>query len=284
MIAQIVVNGILAGLVYVIMALGFTLVFGIMRVVNFAHGEFYMTGAMVVMVLYGVLGWPFFVAVAIAGVTAALMGVVIERILIRPLVTEEMPGMIMTFAIGTTLQSGALLLFGPAERNIPRPFSGTWNAIGAVVPWDRTTVAVAALLILSLFYSFLKFTRTGLAMQAVSQDRETASLMGIESSMIYAVSFGMSCLLAGLAGALMAPIYPIGPYMGELVIVRAFVIVILGGLGSVPGAVLGGMIIGLCESAVATLVNPTAALIASFGVVLAIIIVRPTGLMGRIVR
>lgn len=284
MIPQIIVNGLLSGLVYVIMALGFTLVFGIMRVVNFAHGEFYMAGAMVVLVLYGMMGWPFFLAVALAGLAAGAMGVVIERMLIRPLVSEEMPGMIMTFAVGITLQSAALLIFGPNERSVPRPFFGTWKVLGALVPWDRTIVAVCALVILASFYAFLRLSRIGLAMQAVAQDRETASLMGIESNMIYGVSFGLSCLLAGLAGALMAPIYPLGPYMGEPVVVRAFVIVILGGLGSVPGAVLGGMLIGLSESAIATLVNPTAALIASFGIVLAIIIVRPTGLLGRAVR
>ena len=284
MVSQIIVNGLLSGLVYVIMALGFTLVFGIMRIVNFAHGEFYMAGAMIVVLLYKFMAWPFFVAVAVGGLGAALLGVIIERFLIRPLVSEEMPGMIMTLAVGITLQSAALLLVGPAEQTIARPFAGTWILLGAAVPWDRTVVAICALVILAGFYAFMKCTRLGLAMQAVAQDRETASLMGIESTRIYAVAFGMSCLFAGLAGALMAPIYPVGPYMGEAVIVRAFVIVILGGLGSVPGAVLGGMLIGLIESAVATTVNPTTALISSFGMVLVIIIFRPTGLMGRAVR
>jgi branched-chain amino acid transport system permease protein len=281
MIDQIAVNGLLAGLVYVIMALGFTLVFGIMRIVNFAHGEFYMIGAMAVMVLYGALGWPFFLAVAAGGLVSALVGVVLERVLIRPIITEEMPSLIMTVAIGIALQSAALLFFGPAEQSIQRPFSGTWTLVNAVVPWDRTIVAACAVVILMVFYCFLKFTRIGLAMQAVAQDRETASLMGVEPSTIYAVAFGLSCLLAGAAGALMAPIYPIGPYMGEQVIIKAFVIVILGGLGSVPGAVLGGMLIGLSESALATTLDPTAALIASFAIVLLIVIVRPTGLLGR---
>jgi len=284
MLSQIIVNGLLAGLVYTIMALGFTLVFGIMRVVNFAHGEFYMAGAMAVLLFYGHLGWPFFAAVAAGGVVSALIGLVVERALLRPLLKEEMPGMIMTLAVAITMQSAALLIVGPSEQGIPRPFGGTWMLLDARVPWDRTVVALCALVIITAFYGFLKFTPVGLAMQAVAQDRETASLMGIESKRIYVVAFGLSCLLAGLAGALMAPIYPIGPYMGEIVIIKAFVIVILGGLGSVPGAMLGGLLIGLCESAVATMFNPTAALIASFGIVLGIIIFRPTGLMGRAVR
>lgn len=281
MTQQIIVNGLLAALIYVIMALGFTLIFGIMRIVNFAHGEFYMVGAATVLVVFGQLGWPFFVAVVAGGIAAALLGMVLERALLRPLIREEMPSMIMTLAIGIILQSLALILFGPAEQTVPRPFSGTWGLAGAVVPWDRTIVAVSALIILAVFYAFLKFTRLGLAMQAVAQDRETASLMGVESGLIYSAAFGIASLLAGLAGALMAPVYSIGPYMGELPMLKAFVVVILGGLGSVPGAVLGGLLIGLSESVLSTLLDATAALIASFVIVLLVVIVRPSGLMGR---
>lgn len=284
MLEQIIVNGVLAGLIYVIMALGFTLVFGIMRIVNFAHGEFYMAGAMTVAVLYGTVGFPFFLSVLIGGAVAGLLGIVLERVLIRPIASEEMPGMIMTLAIGIVLQSLALILFGPAEESVPRPFSGTWQFLNATVPWDRTVVAVGAVVILAAFYALLKFTRIGLAMQAVAQDRETASLMGIEEGMIYAIAFGTSCFMAGLAGALMAPVFTVGPYMGELAVMKAFVIVILGGLGSIPGAVIGGLLIGLSESILSTTFDPTTALIASFAIVLLIVIVKPTGLMGRSIR
>ena len=281
MVEQIAVNGLLAGLIYVIMALGFTLIFGIMRIVNFAHGEFYMVGAMVVLVIFGQLAWPFPIAVCAGGVVAGLLGVLLERGLLRPLIREEMPSMIMTLAIGIILQSLALILFGPAEQTVPRPFSGTWSLFGAVVPWDRTMVGASAIVILAVFYSFLKFTRLGLAMQAVAQDRDTASLMGVESGRIYSAAFGIGSLLAGLAGALMAPVYSIGPYMGEQPMLKAFVVVILGGLGSVPGAVLGGLLIGISESVLSTLLDATAALIASFAIVLVVVVIRPTGLMGR---
>lgn len=284
MLEQIIVNGVLAGLIYVIMALGFTLVFGIMRIVNFAHGEFYMIGAMSVVVLFGWAGWPFFLSVLAGGAIAALMGAAMERVLIRPVVSSEIHGMIMTLAIGIILQSLALIFFGPAEQSVPRPFSGTWALGRATVPWDRTIVAVSALVILAAFYAMLKFTRVGLAMQAVAQDRETASLMGIEEGRIYAIAFGTSCFMAGLAGALMAPVFNVGPYMGELAVMKAFVIVILGGLGSIPGAVIGGLLIGLSESVLSTLFNPTTALIASFAIVLVIVIIKPTGLMGRSIR
>lgn len=284
MVEQIIVNGLLSSLIYVLMALGFTLIFGIMRIVNFAHGEFYMIGAMAVLFLFGAMGWPFFLAVVAGGVISGFLGVVLERALFRPLVGDELAGMIMSLAVGVILQSVALLLFGPAEQSVPRPFSGTWGLMNASVPWDRTIVALCALGILALFYLFLKYARLGLAMQAVAQDPDTATLMGIEPGVVYGAAFGLACLLAGLAGALMAPIYTAGPYMGELPMLKAFVVVILGGLGSLPGAVLGGLLIGLSESVITTMMNSTIALIVSFAIVLAVVIIRPSGLLGRAMR
>jgi branched-chain amino acid transport system permease protein len=284
MVEQVVVNGLLSSLIYVLMALGFTLIFGIMRIVNFAHGEFYMVGAMAVLFLFGALGWPFFLAVVAGGLLSGILGVVVERTLFRPLVGDELAGMIMSLAVGVILQSVALLLFGPSEQSVSRPFTGTWSLMSASVPWDRTIVGLCALGILVLFYVFLKYARLGLAMQAVAQDPDTATLMGIEPGLVYRAAFGLACVLAGLAGALMAPIYTVGPYMGELPMLKAFVVVILGGLGSLPGAVLGGFLIGLSESVITTLVNSTVALIVSFVMVLLIVVARPSGLMGGSVR
>lgn len=284
MVEQVIVNGLLSSLIYVLMALGFTLIFGIMRIVNFAHGEFYMVGAMVVLFLFGALGWPFFLAVLAGGVISGFLGVVVERSLFRPLVGDELAGMIMSLAVGIILQSVALLLFGPAEQSVPRPFTGTWSLMGASVPWDRSIVGLCALGILAVFYVFLKHARLGLAMQAVAQDPDTATLMGIEPGVVYGAAFGLACLLAGLAGALMAPIYTVGPYMGELPMLKAFAVVILGGLGSLPGAVLGGLLIGLSESVITTMLNSTIALIVSFTIVLLVVVVRPNGLLGRAAR
>lgn len=280
-IEQIIVNGLLSGLVYVIMALGFTLIFGIMRVVNFAHGELYMVGAFLVLVFYGLLGLNYFVALVLAALLTAALGAIIERLLLRPLVGRELSGMIMSLAIAIALQSVALIAFGPAEQSIERPVSGVWRLGEAVIPKDRALVALCSLVILVLFYAFLKYSRTGLAMQAVAQDAETASLMGVSPGFIHSSAFAIASGLAALAGGLMAPIYTVGPYIGELPMLKAFVVVILGGLGSIPGAVVGGLLIGLIESVAATFGNNTLALISTFAVVLAIVLVRPRGLMGK---
>lgn len=284
MIAQMAVNGLLTGMIYVIMALGFTLIFGIMRIVNFAHGEFYMVGAVAVILFFQILGWPFFLAVLAGGLFAALIGVIVERGLFRRLEGDEMAGMIMSLSLAILLQSGALWLLGPGEKTVQRAFTGTWSLFGASVPIDRTAVALAALVILAGFTVILKYTRIGLAMQAVAQDPETAGLMGVEAGQIYSSAFGLGCLLAGFAGALMAPIFTIGPYMGEVPMLKAFVVVILGGLGSIPGAVLGGLLLGMTESFLATWFNTATAMIASFTVVLLVVLLRPNGLMGRGVR
>lgn len=279
---QIVVNGVMAGVVYMLMALGFTLIFGIMRVVNFAHGEFYMLAAYTVYVLAALLGLNYFLALAIAAVVVGVLGVVLERVLYRPMLGKELNGMIMALAVSITLQALALIVFGPLDQSVPRPVSGVWRLGDVVLSLDRLLVAACALTVLGLFYVFLQHSRTGLAMRAVAQDEPIASVLGVRPHRIHSAAFGLGSMLAALAGGLMAPIYTVTPYMGELPMLKAFVIVILGGLGSIPGAVLGGLLIGLTESVFATLINTVVASIVSFAIVVVIIAVRPQGLLGQV--
>lgn len=282
-VLQIIANGLLSGVVYILMALGFTLIFGIMRIVNFAHGELYMVGASLVLVLYAHNGINYFLAVALAAVITAGLGALIERFLFRPFVKTELNGMIMSLGISIALQAGALIILGPAWQAMPRPVSGALDFGGLVIPYDRLFVGLLALAIITLFHLYLKHNRTGLAMQAIAQDAETASLMGVRVGSVSALAFGIAAGLAAVAGGLMAPIYSVAPYMGELPMLKAFVVVVLGGLGSIPGAVIGGLVIGLVESGFATVMNSTAALIASFTLVVMVVLVRPRGLFGKAV-
>lgn len=279
---QIVANGVMAGVVYVLMALGFTLIFGIMRVVNFAHGEFYMLAAYTIYVLAALWGVNYFLALAAAAAGVGLLGVVLERILYRPMLGKELNGMIMALAVSITLQALALIIFGPLDQSAPRPVSGVWRLGDVVISLDRLLVAACALAALLVFYLFLRFTRMGLAMRAVAQDEQIASMLGVRPHRIHSIAFGIGAMLAALAGGLMAPVYTITPYMGELPMLKAFVIVILGGLGSIPGAVLGGLVIGLTESVFATLINTIVASIVSFAIVVIIIAVRPQGFLGQV--
>lgn len=278
---KIVVNGLTTSVVYILMALGFTLIFGIMRVVNFAHGELYMVAAFLVYVLVGTLGWNYYLAVILAAVTLGLFGALLERVLFRPFIGRELNGMIMALAVSITLQATGFILFGPNELSVERPVSGVFHIGTLIVPRDRIAVGVIALFILGGFYLFMRYTKMGLAMRAVVQDEEIASIHGVRPKIIHPFAFGLGAMLAGFAGALMAPIYTIHPYMGSQPMLKAFIVVILGGLGSIPGAVLGGVVLGLMESLFATMINTTVATMVSFGVVVVILLLKPTGLLGR---
>lgn len=278
---KIVVNGLMSSLVYILMALGFTLIFGIMRIVNFAHGELYMIAAFLVYVLVGSLGWNYYLVIVLAALGVGVFGAALERVLFRPFVGRELQGMIMALAVSITLQAAAFILFGPNDQSVPRPISGVFDIGAMVIPRDRVAVGASALVILSAFYVFMRYTKTGLAMRAVVQDEAIASIYGVRPKLIHPLAFGMGAMLAGSAGALMAPIYTIHPYMGAQPMLKAFIVVILGGLGSVPGAVLGGVVLGLLESGFATLINTTVATMVSFGIVVVILLFKPTGLLGR---
>ncbi len=278
---QIVVNGLMSSLVYILMALGFTLIFGIMRVINFAHGELYMIAAFLVYALVGSLGWNYYLVVVLAALTLGLFGATLERVLFRHFLGRELQGMILALAVSITLQAAAFILFGPNDLSAPRPVSGVFDLGALVVPRDRVAVGAGALIILFAFYVFMRYTKSGLAMRAVVQDEDIASIHGVRPKIIHPLAFGIGAMLAGFAGALMAPIYTIHPYMGAQPMLKAFIVVILGGLGSVPGAVLGGIVLGLLESVFATLVNTTVATMVSFGIVVLILLFKPTGLMGR---
>jgi branched-chain amino acid transport system permease protein len=278
---QIVLNGLTAGLVYVLMALGFTLIFGIMRVVNFAHGELYMVGAFAVTVLNGDLSWPYVPAAICSVVLVGLLGSALERLLFRRVIGNEFSCMILALAVSICLQSLALIIFGPDEVGAPRPVTGVIHLGPAVIPADRLFVGAMAMLLLVAFYLFLNRTHLGLMMRAVAQDAEVAALHGIRPNLVHTVAFGIGSLLAGAAGVLMAPIYTVFPYMGQLPMMKAFIVVVLGGLGSLPGAVIGGLLLGIIESTFATIFDSTVAALVAFAVVVATIAVRPEGLMGR---
>lgn len=281
LLAQAVLNGLVIGTMYMLMAVGFTLVFGIMRVVNFAHGEFYMLGAFIGFFTYVQWEMPFVVCLAIAALTIGILGMLVERALIQPFRSDEMSGMIATLAMSVIIQNAAVMLWGPVPRAMPDIVAGT-VAIGPFsFPWSRLVVIAAASLIFILFWLFMQRTRLGRAMRAVAQDMETALIQGIRVNYIYPLAFGMSVALAAMAGVLMGPVFSVSPFVGLTPMLKAFVVVILGGLGSVPGAVVGGLLLGMIESFTATLFGSLVADILQLLLVILILLVRPSGLLGQ---
>ncbi|MEP9375694.1 branched-chain amino acid ABC transporter permease [Aquabacter sp. CN5-332] len=280
-LAQTVVNGLMVGMIYMLMAIGFTMVFGIMRIVNFAHGEFYMVGAFLFAILYGTNGVPFAPSLVLAVAATGFLGLVLERLVFSRFRGSEVNGMIASLGIALIMQNGALLIWGPSPRSVPAVVSGVVSMAGVVFPWSRLVVIIGAVIAVGLLYILIAHTQIGRAMRAVAQDSEIALVQGIRVEVIFPVAFVLGVSLAALAGALMAPVLSVSPFVGLAPTLKAFIIVVIGGLGSVPGAVAGGLLIGLIESFGGTFVSAALAEILQFLVVIAVVLLRPQGLLGR---
>jgi branched-chain amino acid transport system permease protein len=281
LIGQAVVNGLVVGLLYLLMAVGFTLVFGVMRVVNFAHSEFYMLGAFVVYYCVTQLNLPFLSSVAITFVLAVAFGWIVEWLILKPFRHDELNGMIATIGLAMILQNLALMAFGPDPLSMPSVVQGVVHLGIMVVPASRLYVVAFSIGVLLLLYVFLRYTRTGRALRAVVQDIEIAAAQGIRARLIYPLGFGIGVGLAAVAGALMAPLFSVSPFIGAGPLLKAFIVVILGGLGSIPGAALASLLLGISESLAGTFLSTGAADILIFAFLIVMLVVRPSGLLAR---
>lgn len=281
MFQQFLVMSALSAAIFMLVALGFTLIFGIMRVVNFAHGEFVMVGAYGIYVAQGLLGLNYFIALPLAALATGAFGLLAERLVFRRFGGDELGGMIAALALAVAIKGAVTVIFGVEGPPVERPLSGVIRLGGAVLPKDQLFAAAVAFALVLATYLLLHHSRLGLAMRAVAQEPESARLQGITPWRTYPAAFGIGCLLAGFAGALMAPIYSIEPYMGDSALMKAFVVVVLGGLGSIPGALIAAMLLGAIDAGISLLYDATAAALASFLAVILLLVVRPAGLLGR---
>lgn len=279
-LGQVVVNGVSLSAIYILVALGFTLLFGIMRVVNFAHGEFAMLGAFALYHLMNDLHLPWLVALPLGVLGVAAASMVLEWAVFRWFYQRMFESMIGLLGLSMMLMFGGVLVWDVYERNIPPTFTDVLMLGDVILPLDRLVVIVIALGALAGFYVFMRHTRAGLAMRAAAQDVETAETQGVNTRRTYKLAFFVAILLAALAGSLWGQIYAVSPFLGERPLMMAFIVVILGGMGSIPGAALGGALLGFTESFVGTFYGAFAAAFLSFGVVVLLLIVRPWGILG----
>ena len=285
------VNGLVIGLIYALIASGLTLVFSVLKVVNFGHGSLYMLGGYASYYLITGLGLHPLLGVAGAMIGLFVFGVAFERLVIAPMYTDEVErkdeyAIIVTFGLTILLTNLGLVVFGPFAKSPPSFMAGVLIAGPLILPYDRLIAAVVAVILLAGLAFFLKRTTLGQALDAVSQSRESAAVIGIDPHRMYTVAFGLGSALARGAGALIAPVFPLSPSMGDLPGVQAFIIIVLGGMGSVGGSIVGGILLGLVQSlGVGYLPDPNRALAytQAFGALLLVItlLVRPTGLFGR---
>lgn len=277
----VLVVGITLGGIYALVSVGLNLIFGVIRVVNFAHGELIMLGMYGAWVVTTVMGLNAYVATLIVVPIMFLLGVLIQRFIIQRLIAEHVMQIFATFGLLILLQNVVLATTRGVARNVQGPRNVVDFGI-ATVPVTRLIVLVAVTLIVVGLMYFLRSTMLGRAMRAVTQDRNAARLMGINVEGLYMFTFGLGAALAGLAGVLLAPMYTLIPSIGFSFVFAAFAVVILGGLGSVPGAYIGGFVIGLVEAFAGFYVDPSLKQAAWFLVFVGVLVIRPSGLLGQV--
>jgi branched-chain amino acid transport system permease protein len=286
---QVLVNGLLQGGLYACIAVGFSLVWGVLNVINILHGSFVVFGAYLAFFAYTMLGIHPFVFAPVAALALFLIGYAVQFVVVNRVV--EAPVLITlttTFGLALLFDNIMLVAFKADFRkiNLVPPLgsidlANTVPGFNVIIPIDRLASGVFALLFVALLYVLLRFTATGRAIVAVRMDRYAARLMGVEPTTIFALTFGLGAALAGAAGALLAPIFPISPLAGTVYLGKAFVTCVLGGLGSVSGVLVGGLVLGVLESFGAIFFGPEHALTLSFTVLIILLIFRPSGIMGK---
>jgi branched-chain amino acid transport system permease protein len=283
---QVIVNGLYLGAQYALIALGLTLIFALMNVLNFAHGQMYVLGAFVVYAIYGQLHMPFVVALAASAITLAVLGGLIERFLFRTVIKRSVRDestMLLAAAVAYFLDAVILLLFGEKQRGVPKIISGTFISDNLIIPYDRVLVAGLAIVFIAAFVLMMQYTKPGRAMRALAQDRVAAQLMGVNVELYSLIGFAVGALLAGLVGGLLVTITGVNSGIGGPISIKAFMMVMIGGAGVVGGAIAGGFILGMMESVGLSVLHAYGDItyLVIFVALIVFLSIRPNGLMGK---
>jgi branched-chain amino acid transport system permease protein len=279
---QQLLNGLTVGSVYALVALGLTLVYGILHVPNFAHGAFYMVGAYITLVMMTSAGFHYWLAIAVSILVVALLGVLSERLVFYPLRNAPpIHDKIAAIGILLFLEAGAQVIWGADYQRMISPYDQVVTVFGLTVTAQRIMIIVAAVVVMVALHLFLRRTMVGSTIRAMAQSREGSYLVGINANKVAMMTFAISGGLAAVAASLASPINLVFPGMGHLVIMKAFVIIIVGGMGSIPGAIIGGFILGLTESFGATYLSADYKDLIAFLLLVIILSVKPTGLFAK---
>jgi branched-chain amino acid transport system permease protein len=283
-VEQIIVNGVVLAANYALIALGLTLIFGILSFLNFAHGQMYMIGGFVVYYVYAIFGMNYFVALLACALTLFVIGVAFETLFFRRVLRitkREENSMLLAVGTALLLENLALFMFGEKQRGVPPVVSGVYQIFGAYLPASRLLVLVlSALLVIGLLL-FVQYTKPGRAMRAVAQDKEVTLLMGVNVGRISALGFGIGAALAGLAGGLLITISAINSGVGTAISIKAFIMIMLGGAGVVAGAIVGGIVLGFTEAIGYALIPGSMTYLLIFIGLIIFLILRPQGIMGK---
>lgn len=272
------VNGIVTGMILALVASGLTLIFGIMDVVNFAHGELFMLGAYIGVVTLATTG-SFWLALVVATLVVALLGAALQVVTLRPLLGRDpLTTILATFGISLVLQNYALWQFGPVARKIQEPFTGRFQLFYLEYPWYRLVIAGLSAVIIGAFWLFLKYGTWGIWIRATTQDRVMAQAMGIPVPWVHTAVFAIGASMAAASGVLFGPLVGVNHAMGVDWVLKAFIVVVVGGMGNLGGSIAAAIFISLLESYASIWVSPAQAVIVSFVVLILTLLIRPTGL------
>jgi branched-chain amino acid transport system permease protein len=274
-VEQIIVNGVVLSANYALIALGITLIFSIMNLLNFAHGQIFMIGGFIVYYVYGVFGLPYAVGLLAAALVTGLIGILFEVLFFRRVV--------MLLAVGTALllENIALFAFGEKQRGVPMVVSGVYRIGGAYLPASRLMVVLIALALITALLLFVQYTRPGRAMRALAQDRQVTYLMGVDVERISAMGFGIGAALAGLAGALLVTVSGVNAGIGAAISIKAFIMIMLGGAGVVAGSIMGAIALGFAEAVGYALIPGSMTYLLIFVGLILFLAIRPQGIMGK---
>ena len=284
---QIIVNGLYLGAQYALIALGLTLIFSLMNVLNFAHGQMYVLGGFVTYTAVAQFKLPFVIGLVLSAVVLAVVGGLVEKYLFRPVIKKsrrEESTMLLAAGIAFFLDTVILLVFGEKQRGIPKIIDGVfnWDFI-IVMPYDRIVIGVIAILIIAAFILFMQYSRAGRAMRALAQDKVAATLMGVAVDRYSMLGFALGAALAGLVGGLLVTITGINLGMGGPASIKAFMMIMIGGAGVISGAIAGGFILGMMESVGLTVLSEYGDItyLVIFASLMVFLSLRPQGLMGK---
>jgi branched-chain amino acid transport system permease protein len=276
--------GLSLGTQYALISIGLTLIFGILGVINFAHGGFYVLGGYIAMSLTQTLGVSYFPAVILATLIIGGIGYAVEVIFVEKYVVDHLATMIITLGVYQIMTTAITVIYGPEPADFRFPIHGSWRDGGFYVPYSSLVVLGVCAAVIAAVYWLIFKTRYGIALRAMADDGVVAKAQGIPPARMFPLAFGMATALAGLTGALVTPILALEPHGGDAVLNKAFVVVILGGLGSISGATLAAFIVGLVEAYSSVYLGGSEGALALFVLVLLLLLVKPSGLMGREAR
>lgn len=281
--AEVLIQGVLTGLVYGLMALGLSVIFGVVRVVNFAHGEFAVLAMYAAFVLFGLFRLDPIVAAIPIALAFFVVGYALQRVVVQPFVTRpQHEQFILLVGLAIVIVNALLLTFGPESKHVDLPYSfDSWSLGPVLIDKVRVFGAAAALVVTAALFAFFRYTLTGTAIRAAADNLTGAGVVGLDVKRLYAISFGVGLACVGAAGAIMMAITDMTPMLAPSLTLLAFTIVIVGGLGSMAGALAGGLLIGVAEALASAIATPSMKSMVSFGLLVLVLALRPQGLFGR---